>query len=211
MKTQRMTMKHIRNPLSPFQLALPTWIHDFLGQQPTTFPTPEARINLVTTLSKLNIEQGTGGPFGAGIFRADTYELVAPGVNLVMTAKSSIAHAEIVAIMMAQQTLGSHDLGADGLPPHELVTSCEPCTMCLGAICWSGVRHLICGARGSDAEAIGFDEGPKPTNWVTELEHRGIHVMTDIGRLNATQVLQNYVAQGGEVYNSRQGSIETPR
>jgi len=206
-----MTMKHFRNPFSPFQLALPTWIHDFLGKQPTTFPTPEARMDLVTTLSKLNMEQGTGGPFGAGVFRTDTYELVAPGVNLVMNSHSSIAHAEIVAIMMAQQTLGSHDLGAGGLPPHELVTSCEPCTMCLGAICWSGVRHLICGARGSDAEAIGFDEGPKPTNWVTELEHRGINVMTDIGRLNATQVLQNYVAQGGEVYNSRQGSIETPR
>jgi len=204
-------MHRIPNIFSRFQLELPQWITDFLQQQPTTFPTPESRMDLVTTLSKLNIEQGSGGPFGAGIFRTDTHELVSPGVNLVLSSQSSLAHAEVVAIMMAQKTLGVHDLGANGLPPHELVTSCEPCAMCLGAICWSGVRHLICGARGSDAEAIGFDEGPKPTNWVTELEQRGINVMTDIGRLNATQVLQNYVAQGGEVYNSRQGSIETPR
>jgi len=202
-----MTMKHIRNPFSPFQLALPTWIHDFLEQQPTTFPTPEARMDLVTTLSKLNIEQGTGGPFGAGIFRTDTHALVAPGVNLVLTAHSSIAHAEMVSIIIAQQTLACHDLGATGLPAHELVTSCAPCTMCLGAICWSGVRHLICGARGTDAEAIGFDEGPKPVNWVHELKQRGITVMTDIGRRNATEVLKNYIEQGGEVYNSRQGSL----
>jgi len=204
-------MKSIPSTFPQFHLAWPAWIADFLEQQPTTFPTPEARMDLVTTLSKLNIEQGTGGPFGAGVFRTDTYELVAPGVNLVMISRSSIAHAEIVAIMMAQQTLEAYDLGAVGLPPHELVTSCEPCTMCLGAICWSGVRHLICGARGSDAEAIGFDEGPKPGNWVTELEQRGITVTTDVGRLNATQVLKNYVEQGGEVYNSRQGSLETPR
>ena len=168
-------------------------------------------MDLVTTLSQLNIEQGTGGPFGAGIFRTDNHTLVAPGINLVLSSQSSLAHAEVVAIMMAQQTLGVHDLGADGLPPHELVTSCEPCAMCLGAICWSGVRHLICGARGSDAEAIGFDEGPKPKNWTTALEQRGISVKIDIGRPKATQVLQQYVDQGGEVYNSRQGSIEPTR
>ncbi|TFG64455.1 MAG: nucleoside deaminase [Nitrospirales bacterium] len=204
-------MNCIPNTFPRFQLELPQWITNFLQQQPTTFPTPESRMDLVTTLSKLNIEQGTGGPFGAGVFRTDTHELVAPGVNLVLSSQSSLAHAEVVAIMMAQQTLGVHDLGANGLLPHELVTSCEPCAMCLGAICWSGVRHLVCGARGSDAEAIGFDEGPKPKNWASALEQRGISVTVDIGRPKATQVLQQYVDQGGEVYNSRQGSIETTR
>jgi tRNA(Arg) A34 adenosine deaminase TadA len=193
-----------------FGLQLPRWLTDYLGQKPTTFRTPEARMDLVTILAQLNIEHGTGGPFGAGVFRADTHQLVAPGINLVLSSGSSIAHAEIVAIMMAQQAVGAHDLGAVGLPPHELVTSCEPCAMCFGAICWSGVRHLVCGARGSDAEAIGFDEGPKPQNWITALEQRGISVTLDIGRSGATQVLQKYVEQGGEVYNSAQGSIETP-
>lgn len=196
------------SPIFPtFSFPLPRWITDYLGQQPTTFHTPEARMDLVTTLAQLNIQQGTGGPFGAGVFRADTHQLVAPGVNLVLSSHSSIAHAEIVAITMAQQILESYDLGAVGLPPHELVTSCEPCAMCLGAIFWSGVRHLLCGARGSDAEAIGFDEGPKVEDWATALEQRGITVTRDIGRSKATQVLQNYVEQGGEVYNSKQGNI----
>jgi len=198
-------MQNTPNAFPRFQLALPSWITDFLGQHPKTFTTPEARMDLVTTLAQLNFQQGTGGPFGAGVFRTDTNQLVAPGVNLVLTSHSSIAHAEIVAIMMAQQTLRAHDLGAVELPPHELVTSCEPCAMCLGAICWSGVRHLICGAHGSDAEAIGFDEGPKPANWVTELEQRGITVTLGIGRTKASSVLQRYIQNGGEVYNSRQG------
>ena len=202
-------MNSINNTFPRFQLELPQWITDFLQEQPATFPTPEARMNLVTTLSQLNIEQGTGGPFGAGVFRSDTHQLIAPGVNLVLSFQSSFAHAEMVAIMMAQQTLACHDLGAANLPPHELVTSCEPCAMCLGAICWSGVRHLICGARGSDTEAIGFDEGPKTRNWAAALEQRGITVTLDIERSKAIQVLQNYVEQGGMVYNSRQGSIET--
>jgi tRNA(Arg) A34 adenosine deaminase TadA len=205
MKAKRIIMQNTPNSFPRFQLSLPTWITAFLEQQPKTFTTPEARMDLVTTLAQLNIQQGTGGPFGAGVFRTDTHQLVAPGVNLVTTSHSSIAHAEIVAIMVSQQTLESHDLGAMGLAQHELVTSCEPCTMCLGAICWSGVRHLICGARGSDAEAVGFDEGPKPANWVTELEQRGITVTMDIGRTKASSVLQRYIQNGGEVYNSRQG------
>lgn len=192
-------------PFPPFRLELPGWVTEYLIQQPQNYPTPEARMELITMLAQLNIQHGTGGPFGAGVFRLDTQQLIAPGVNLVLSSKSSIAHAEIVAIMMAQQAAGSHDLGAKGLPHHELVTSCEPCWMCLGAISWSGIRHVVCGARGSDAEAAGFDEGPKPANWITELEQRGITVILDIGRPQASSVLQRYVQSGGEVYNGRQG------
>ncbi len=189
----------------PYCLELPVWITDYLVQQPETYPTPDARMELVITLAQLNIQYGTGGPFGAGVFRLDTQELVAPGVNLVLSSKSSMAHAEVVAMMMAQQIVGTHNLGAIGLPTHELVTSCEPCSMCLGAISWSGVRHIVCGARGSDAEAVGFDEGPKPANWIMELEQRGIAVTMDIGRASASSVLQQYVQNGGEVYNGRKG------
>ncbi|WP_342349822.1 nucleoside deaminase [uncultured Nitrospira sp.] len=190
----------------PYCLELPVWVADYLGQQPETYPNPEARMELVIRLAHLNIQYGTGGPFGAGIFRLDTQELVAPGVNLVLSSKSSMAHAEVVALMTAQQIVGSHDLGAIGLPTHELVTSCEPCSMCLGAISWSGVRQIVCGARGSDAEAVGFDEGPKPANWIRELEQRGIAVTRDIERASASSVLQQYVQSGGEVYNGRNGT-----
>ncbi|MCW5782826.1 MAG: nucleoside deaminase [Nitrospirales bacterium] len=189
----------------PYCLELPAWVAEYLVQQPKTYPTQDSRMDLVITLAQLNIQYGTGGPFGAGVFRLDTHELVAPGVNLVLSSKSSIAHAEVVAMLMAQQIVGSHNLGAIGFPTHELVTSCEPCSMCLGAISWSGVRQIVCGARGSDAEAVGFDEGPKPADWILELERRGIAVTTDIARAKSASVLQQYVQKGGEVYNGRKG------
>ncbi|CAA9463261.1 MAG: hypothetical protein AVDCRST_MAG14-2813 [uncultured Rubrobacteraceae bacterium] len=78
--------------------------------------------------------------------------------------------------------------------------------MCLGAVPWSGVRSLLCGARGEDAEEIGFDEGTKPDRWVRSLEKRGIVVTRDVLRREAASVLREYARRGGEIYNPRQDS-----
>ncbi|MCA1688298.1 MAG: nucleoside deaminase, partial [Actinobacteria bacterium] len=126
-------------------------------------------------------------------------------VNLVTSLDCSAFHAEIVAIMVAQQKVGDFDLGGPGRPPYELVASTEPCAMCLGATPWSGVKHLVCGARGEDAEEIGFDEGIKHDGWVSSLEERGITVERDVLRDEAASVLREYAEKGGEIYNSRRG------
>lgn len=89
------------------------------------------------------------------------------------------------------------------MPVHDLVTSCEPCAMCFGAVPWSGVRGLVCGARDEDARAIGFDEGPKLESWVRALEQRGIEVVRDVHRVVARRVLEDYAIAGGPIYNSR--------
>jgi tRNA(Arg) A34 adenosine deaminase TadA len=162
-------------------------------------------MRLVIELSRLNVERGTGGPFGAGIFDSSTNSLVAPGINLVTTTNLSVAHAEIVAIMIAQQVVGHFDLGGQGRPPYELVASTEPCAQCFGSVPWSGVRRLVCGARDEDARSIGFDEGPKLPDWVSSLEQRGISVVRDVCRDEAAAVLRDYAESGGEIYNARQG------
>lgn len=192
--------------LPKITLEFPGWLEDSLQQIPHPFPTPEDRMQWVMKIARRNITEGTGGPFAAGIFRLDTYQLVAPGINVVQTTNCSIFHAEIMAILVAQHILQSHNLGEKRFPPYELVTSCEPCTMCLGAVIWSGLGHVVCGARGTDAEAIGFDEGPKPSDWITALETRGISVKIDIGRTQSIDVLHDYVRQGGKIYNGRQGT-----
>ena len=163
-------------------------------------------MQLVIELSRLNVDRGTGGPFGAGIFDLSTNRLVTPGVNLVATPNLSAAHAEMVAIMLAQQVVGHFDLGGEGLPAYELVASTEPCAMCFGAIPWSGVRRLLCGARDEDARSIGFDEGPKTPDWVASLEQRGISVIRDVCREEAAAVLRYYAENGGMIYNARQGA-----
>ncbi|AQT66951.1 Guanine deaminase [Anaerohalosphaera lusitana] len=182
-----------------FRLELPGWVETYLGSYGDKFDSSESRMRLAVGLSRRNIEEGTGGPFGAAIFARDTGRLIATGVNMVTSLGCSIWHAEMAAIARAQMRLRTYELGRD--EPMELVSSCEPCAMCLGAVPWSGVSRLICGARDEDARAAGFDEGAKPADWIDELAQREIEVIRDVLRNEAAAVLADYAAGGGEIYN----------
>lgn len=187
-------------------LELPAWIEPFVARQNAVFDPGEARMRLAIDLAHQSIKHETGGPFGAAVFEIDSGRLIGVGVNLVEASNCSIAHAEMVAIAAAQQAVGSYDLGGAGRPACELVTSTEPCAMCLGAIPWSGVRRVLCGARGEDACEIGFDEGAKPADWPGELSKRGIEVVRDLLREEARAVLRQYARTGGTIYNARGGT-----
>ena len=160
-------------------------------------------MRFVIGLSAINVAKGTGSPFGAAVFESRSGRLVSAGVNRVEATSCSHAHAEMAALANAQLAVGDFNLGAAGLPKHELVTSCEPCAMCYGAIPWSGIRRMLCGARAGDAQAIGFDEGAKPKNWMEELNKRGISVVRDLCRKEAVAVLQHYKNSGGAIYGTR--------
>jgi tRNA(Arg) A34 adenosine deaminase TadA len=180
-------------------VALPDWMSE-VCRPGTVFATLEQRMGLVIELARTNVARQTGGPFGAAVFDIDTGEVIAPGINLVVSAHAALAHAEMLAIALAGRALESFDLG---VRPTELVTSTEPCAMCLGAIPWSGVRRLVCGARDEDARRIGFDEGDKPSDWIGCLRTRGIDVIQDVSRSEATAVLEGYARAGGTIYNGR--------
>lgn len=184
-------------------LELPTWVGPFVARHDGVFESAEARMRLAVELARENIERGTGGPFGAAVFEIDSGRLVGVGVNLVEASNCSIFHAEMVAIATAQQAAETYDLGGEGRPAVELVTSVAPCAMCLGAIPWSGVRRVVCGARGEDACEIGFDEGAKPEDWPARLRERRIDVAVDVLRDEARDVLHQYAAKGGLIYNAR--------
>ncbi|RJP39564.1 MAG: nucleoside deaminase [Desulfobacteraceae bacterium] len=189
--------------LPAFTFRLPAWVDVFLNHQPAVYSTIEDRMRLVVDLARKNIANESGGPFGAAVFDASG-TLITPGVNLVITANCSVLHAEITAMVMAQKILGRYDISDGGRMNFELVSSSEPCAMCFGAIPWSGVRRLVCGARAEDAEAVGFDEGPKPADWVRALTDRGIEVTRDVLRSEAVSVLKDYAAGGGLIYNAGQ-------
>lgn len=188
--------------IPPITLSLPQWLIDALPPDGRLFPTVEERMHFAIGLARQNVANG-GGPFAAAVFEQNSGRLIAPGVNMVVSTKCSAFHAEIVALSFSQSLLGTYDLGSSTLPPLQLVTTTEPCAMCLGAIPWAGVRSVICGARDEDARSIGFDEGAKPQDWKKALQDRGIDVITDICRSSAVQVLRDYAASGGVIYNSR--------
>lgn len=189
-------------------ITLPDWTAEFLQGKATHFPDPEERMRLAIELSRWNVERGTGGPFGAAVFEEESGRLVAVGVNRVVPLNCSTAHAEVLALSMAQAKLDQFDLGAPGLPAHELVTSSQPCAMCFGASIWSGIRRMVYGATANDVESlVGFDEGPLPSDWKQQMTARGIEVVGEMLRDEAREVLALYSQKQGVVYNGRQASI----
>lgn len=159
------------------------------------------RMRLAVDLARENVTQGSGGPFGAAIFEADSGRLVAVGMNSVVRRNNCALHAEMVAFMRAQARLQSYSLGLPGMPPHELFTSCEPCAMCLGAVLWSGVRRVVYAARRDDALRLSFDEGPVFPESFAYLRRRGIRIEGGPLREAARAVMEQYRALGGAIYN----------
>ncbi|NQT38096.1 MAG: nucleoside deaminase, partial [Planctomycetes bacterium] len=90
-------------------------------------------------------------PFGAVVVKDG--QVVGTGWNRVTSDNDPTAHAEIVAIRQACQTLGSFSLAGC-----TLYSSCEPCPMCLAAIYWARIDALHYAATREDAARIGFDD-----------------------------------------------------
>lgn len=101
-------------------------------------------------LSKISIESG-GGPFGAVIVKNNV--IIGEGQNSVVCSNDPTAHAEVVAIRNACQSIASHELSGC-----TIFTSCEPCPMCLSAIWWSRIENIYFGNTRMDATKIGFDD-----------------------------------------------------
>ena len=179
---------------------LPAWVESFVDAG-KRYASDEEKISLAIGLSVQNVLQSTGGPFGAVIFDARSGEVVSAGVNQVLRLNNSCLHAEVVAIMLAQAKVESHNLNAHEGARYELFTSCEPCCMCLGAVLWSGVGRVVCAATKDDASAIGFDEGPVYESSYDYLQSRGIAVRRELMRAAAVKAFELYVERGGKIYN----------
>jgi len=154
-----------------------------------------SQMQFVIDLSRRNVEHETGGPFAAAVF-THYGRLHGVGVNRVMPENCSILHAEVMALMSAHQTSSDWDLSG-GL---RLVTSCQPCCMCFGAILWSGISVMVYGANADDARSVGFDEGPLVEDWASQMRQRSIQVIGPVLREEAVAVLDQYAEQG-TIYN----------
>ncbi|HXA63714.1 MAG TPA: nucleoside deaminase [Bryobacteraceae bacterium] len=102
-------------------------------------------------LSLDNVRGGWGGPFAALVVREGS--ILATGTNQVTATQDPTAHAEIVAIRSACQTIRHFDLRDS-----ELYTTCEPCPMCMGAIYWARLAKVYYANTREDAARIGFDD-----------------------------------------------------
>jgi tRNA(Arg) A34 adenosine deaminase TadA len=185
---------------SEIRITNPDWVAEAVDFN-RLYPEDDARVRVAITLARENVRRGTGGPFGAAVFEAQTGRLVGVGTNAVVRLNNSSAHAEIVALMMAQAARRTFTLQADTMPRHELFSSCEPCAMCLGATLWSGVTRLVFAATRDDATRLSFDEGPVFPESYAYLEARGITIERGRLRDEANAVFDLYLERGGPIYN----------
>ncbi|MGW3207664.1 nucleoside deaminase [Streptomyces sp. NPDC001135] len=123
------------------------------------------------TLATNSVANG-GGPFGALV--AKDGEVVATGNNQVTSTLDPVAHAEVSAMRAACKKLNTFSL--EGCV---LISSCEPCPMCLSAALWARVDRLVYSADRHDAAVAGFDDRnfydlleKKPQSmWPMSVEH----------------------------------------
>ena len=189
-----------------FEISLPPWAVEENQLLPKFIPDYEQRMRAVIRFAEINLDKKTGGPFAAGIFEKNSGEVVGIGVNRVVPANNSSAHADIVAISLAQKKLSTFDLGGPGMPDYQIVVNGRPCAMCCGALPWSGIRSLVIGASGERIESLtGFDEGAVHPNWQQELESRGIEVIENVLTEEAEVVFQRFRDSNEPVYNGRSG------
>lgn len=90
-------------------------------------------------------------PIVAAVLRGD--HVIAWGTNEVHLAHDPTRHAEIVAISRA-----THALGAPDLAGATLVSTLQPCEMCLSAIRWAGITRVIFAAGQGDVPDMYFSE-----------------------------------------------------
>jgi tRNA(Arg) A34 adenosine deaminase TadA len=90
-----------------------------------------------------------GGPFGAVIVKNGV--VIGTGANRVTLDNDPTAHAEMLAIRAACQTVRDFQLAEC-----TIYVNCEPCPMCLSALYWAGVKAIYFAADRHDAANIGF-------------------------------------------------------
>ncbi len=189
------------NPIATsVKLALPDWIESMDSVLQQQFPSNEDKMHLAIDLANINVEMGTGGPFGAAIFDSHSHRVISVGVNRVVPLNNSTAHAEMMAFMLAQKRLQRFRLDS---PDHGFVlaTSAQPCAMCYGACPWAGINQLLIGAQREDVESLTeFDEGPMPYDWIAGLQRRGIAVTQNVLREEARKVFVAYQKAKGISY-----------
>ena len=93
-------------------------------------------------------------PVGAVIYKDNTYEVVAPGFNQMKTNKSSLDHAEMLALRLAMSRRGQERLNGCSI-----ITTLEPCPMCAQAISFARLTSITFSAE--DQKSGGVINGPK--------------------------------------------------
>ncbi|MEO8794146.1 MAG: nucleoside deaminase [Daejeonella sp.] len=149
-------------------------------------------MRMAISLSKQNVEQSKGGPFGAVIVKDG--KVIAKSANKVTTSNDPTAHAEVSTIRLACKKLKTFDLSGC-----VIYTSCEPCPMCLGAIYWAHLDVIYYANTKKDAAEIGFDD---------QFIYDEIDLPMEQRKLPVTQLLRDEAMEAFKLWDSSDMKID---
>jgi len=152
----------------------------------------EKFMQMAIDLAEYNVREGQGGPFGAVIVKDGM--VLARSANKVVPNNDPTAHAEVSAIRLACQELGTYSLAGC-----EIYTSCEPCPMCLGAIYWARIDKIYYANTKADAAEIGFDD---------HFIYQELDLPMSERRLPVVQMMRNEALGAFKLWSESEGKTE---
>ncbi|MEA2921584.1 MAG: tRNA(adenine34) deaminase [Bradyrhizobium sp.] len=126
---------------------------------------------------------GKSGEVPIGCVIVLNNEVIAAVGNRTLTDRDPTAHAEILAIRLAAEVVGS-----ERLVDCDLYVTLEPCTMCAGAISFARIRRLYYGA--ADPKGGAVDSGVRFFGSPTC--HHIPEVYSAVGEREAATLLQDF-------------------
>jgi tRNA(adenine34) deaminase len=146
-----------------------------------SFPLPEPMRRALDAARKAAADGEV--PVGAVIMRGT--EILAVAANATRSGQDPTAHAEIVAIREACNTLGT-----DRLTDCDLWVTLEPCAMCAGAIAHARIARLYYAAP--DPKGGGVEHGARVFAHPT-CHHRP-DITTGLGETESAALLRSFFA-----------------
>lgn len=97
--------------------------------------------DIIFPLTKTNMEQKIGNIFGACLAKIDNNgEIIIPVVesNSILANNNPLMHGEVTVLFK-----GFAELNTMNLQDYCLISSHEPCSMCISAIAWAGIKKVF--------------------------------------------------------------------
>ena len=113
----------------------------------------EAKKEIMEKAIEVAKESAKDDDYAVGAVIEKNGEIIAKGKTLLKTKNDPTVHAEIVAIRIACEKLGTRFL-----ENAVLYTTHEPCPMCASAAIWAKMKGVVFGATIEDAEGNATDK-----------------------------------------------------
>ncbi len=157
----------------------------------------------------IDISRNAVFPYGAIIVKNG--EILGRSDDETLIGKSMFSHAELMAIESASRNKNLYG----ELNGATLYTSCEPCTMCIGAILYEGISRVVYAATLRDSDVNYNPEILIDSDKLFDYGYNKIEVVKELHQEEAVEVLKNHINKiknrvliTGAVLSSSEESID---